>query len=290
MLLRKTIYSLISLIMIIALSACGQGSKASEAAIAPAEAWANQQADGAQSYRNPKTHRNAKNLKTPKNPKTPQKQTSSLSAIVTLPSEIPSQIIERTGFTASYNRDTRCPNWVAWHLTRDHTSGPYKRQGKAFHEDESVPTPRATDDDYRRSGYDRGHMCPAGDNHWSAQAMEDCFLFTNMCPQNSELNRGDWNEIEMACRRWAQQYGEVYIVCGPIFFKSGQKKTIGRNKVRVPDAFFKVVYCHSAKKPWTRGYICRNTDGNRNRDFYENTLQQVERITGYKFNFEKVKK
>ena len=77
-----------------------------------------------------------------------------------------------------------------------------------------------------------------------------------MCPQNGNLNRGDWNEMEMACRNWASKYGGVYVVCGPILYK-GKHKTIGKNKVVVPEAFFKVVL-REGKEPKAIGFIwCR---------------------------------
>ena len=125
------------------------------------------------------------------------------------------QILTRRGYAVSYNADTKLPNWVAWRLDASRLEGGVKRPRKAFHEDEDVAEPRATDWDYYSSGYDRGHMCPAGDNKWDKEAMWESFLFTNICPQNPSLNRGDWNEMENACRRWAQQYGKVYVVCGP---------------------------------------------------------------------------
>lgn len=190
-------------------------------------------------------------------------------------------ILHRSGYTTSYNKTTRMPNWVAWELTAAHCSGPYKRKGSEFFEDEDVPTPRANNYDYSRSGYDRGHMCPAGDNKWSEQAMRQSFLFTNICPQNPNLNRGDWNEMENACRSWAKKYGSVYIVCGPILFKQ-KHKTIGSNKVVVPEAFFKVVLCMKGT-PKAIGFIYRNTNGNRPKDSYVNSVDQVERITGYDF-------
>lgn len=196
-------------------------------------------------------------------------------------SNVPEQILKRTGYTTSYNKETRLPNWVAWCLTAGHTEGLYKRQGKAFHEDEDVPEPRATDWDYYNSGFDRGHMCPAGDNKWSEQAMFESFLFTNMCPQNPNLNRGDWNEMENQCRRWAKKYGEVYIVCGPILLKQ-KHKTVGKNKVTVPEAFFKVVL-RMSPEPKAIGFIYRNTDGNRPKDAYVNSVDEVERITGMDF-------
>lgn len=199
----------------------------------------------------------------------------------TSPKGTPEQILKRTGYVASYNKTTLLPNWVAWHLTAERTEGSAKRSGVDFAEDTEVPEPRATDWDYYNSGYDRGHMCPAADNKWSKKAMEESFLFTNMCPQNGNLNRGDWNEMEMACRKWAKKYGDLYIVCGPILYK-GKHKTIGENKVVVPEAFFKVVL-RTGDDPQAIGFIYKNTSGNRPKDSYVNTVDEVERITGIDF-------
>lgn len=199
----------------------------------------------------------------------------------TSPKGTPEQILERTGYVASYNKTNLLPNWVAWHLTAERTEGSAKRSGVDFAEDTEVPEPRATDWDYYNSGYDRGHMCPAADNKWSKKAMEESFLFTNMCPQNGNLNRGDWNEMEMACRKWAKKYGDLYIVCGPILYK-GKHKTVGKNKVVVPEAFFKVVL-RTGDDPQAIGFIYKNTSGNRPKDSYVNTVDEVERITGIDF-------
>lgn len=191
------------------------------------------------------------------------------------------QILRRTGYTVCYNADNRLPNWVAWRLTADHTSGEFKRGGIKFQEDEEVEEPRATDSDYRQSGYDRGHMCPSGDNKWSKEAQQESFLLTNVCPQVHNLNAGDWNEMEQQCRRWAKEYGEIYIVCGPILYRQQHKK-IGKNKVVVPEAFFKVVLCMEGT-PRAIGFIYKNAEGNRPKGDYVNTVDQVERITGYDF-------
>ena len=192
----------------------------------------------------------------------------------------PEIILQRKAYVVSYNKDTRCPNWVAWQLTAAHTDGALKRMNN-FHEDEDCPLPRATLQDYMGSGWSRGHMCPAGDNKWDREAMYDSFSLVNVCPQNSKLNSGLWNSIEMDCRKWARKYGEVYIVCGPVLTKS-EHETIGDNRVVVPEAFFKVVLCLTGK-PKAFGFIVRNTEGNKKRDLYYNTVDQVERITGIDF-------
>ena len=191
------------------------------------------------------------------------------------------QILKRVGYTVSYNSQMRLPNWVAWRLTASHVNGKWKRSGIRFQEDQDVAKPRATDTDYYNSGYDRGHMCPSGDNKWSEQAQIQSFLFTNCCPQIHGLNAGDWNEIEAQCRRWAKQYGDVYIVSGPIVYK-GKRKTIGRNKVVVPDAFFKVVL-RMNPSPAAIGFVYKNVSGNRPKSAYVNTVDEVERITGLDF-------
>lgn len=141
----------------------------------------------------------------------------------------PEQILHRAGYTASYNHELKLPNWVAWHLTADHTNGPFKRKGRTFTEDEEVEEPRANTYDYQRSGYDRGHMCPSADNRWSEQAQADCFLLTNICPQLHALNDGDWRILEEQCRDWADDWGDLYIVCGPVLTRQRHKR-IGKTR------------------------------------------------------------
>lgn len=191
------------------------------------------------------------------------------------------QILKRTSYIVSYNKDTRCPNWVAWRLTADHTTGDVGRMGNAFHEDMDVPEPRAINTDFKESGFSRGHLCPAGDNKWDRDAMYETFLLSNVCPQNANLNSGVWNQIEMSCRQWAERYGDLYIITGPMYFKSQELRYIGENQIAVPDAFFKVILC--LNEPKAIGFICRNTDGNKRKDQYINSLSQVERLTGLHF-------
>lgn len=215
---------------------------------------------------------------------TPDSIAAALPCDIGLPALRPhsgEQILRRTAYTASYDSGTRLPYWVAWHLTAEHTDGEYGRKGLKFAEDEDVPEPRATDSDYYNSGYDRGHLCPSADCKWSDEAQRQSFLFTNACPQDHGLNAGDWNEMEQQCRRWAREFGSLYIVSGPILYK-GKHKTIGRNKVTVPEAFFKVVLCMEGE-PKAIGFIYKNTSGNRPKQSYVNTVDEVERITGFDF-------
>lgn len=190
------------------------------------------------------------------------------------------RIIIRKAYTVSYNIETKIPNWVAWHLTDEHTEGDVPRDN-SYYEDDEVPIPRATNEDYHGRGWSRGHMCPAGDNKWDAEAMRESNLLTNICPQHPSLNSGVWNVIERDCRKWAKKYGDVYIVCGPILMNR-EHETIGENKIVVPEAFFKVIFRQNPQ-PAAIGYVIRNNEGNKKRDMFVNTVDDVERITGIDF-------
>ena len=189
-------------------------------------------------------------------------------------------ILNKKYYIVSYNNEMKIPNWVAWHLTAEHVNGEIKRFG-GYWEDEEVPEPRATKEDYKGSGWSHGHMCPAGDNKWDSIAMRETFLLTNICPQHRSLNSGLWNRIEQDCRKWAKKYGDIYIVCGPVLLNR-EHETIGENKVVVPEAFFKVILCFQ-EKPKAIGFIVRNNEGTKKKDQFVNTVDDVERITGMDF-------
>lgn len=190
------------------------------------------------------------------------------------------QILNRVAYILSYNPELLIPNWVAWRLTAEHVDGDYPRDNN-YYEDEDVPSPKASNEDYKGSGWSHGHMCPAGDNKWDETAMRESNLLTNVCPQHPSLNSGLWNVIERDCRKWAKKFRSIYIVCGPVLL-SKEHKTIGDNKVVVPEAFFKVVLCLNGS-PKAIGFIIRNNEGKKKRDQYVNTVDEVERITGIDF-------
>lgn len=191
------------------------------------------------------------------------------------------QMLQRKAYTVSYNRETRTANWVAWTLTREHTYGSLQRSEERFEEDPDVPTPRATWQDYFNSRYDRGHLCPAGDNKWDQEAMTQSFLMTNICPQNHGLNKDDWNALEMQCRSWARRYGELTVVCGPLF-EDSEPRYIGRNRVRVPTGFFKVV-CRLEPQPCAVGFLFRNNGSRQPWRQQAVSVDSVERRTGIDF-------
>ncbi len=196
----------------------------------------------------------------------------------------PEVLIQHYSYTVSYNPDLCIPNWVAWELNAEKLIERESRN-KHFQPDPKLPQDMAvTTDEYKNSGWDRGHMCPAGDNKYHWRAMDACFYMTNMCPQNSNLNRGDWKELEEACRVWAAQE-PVYIVCGPILYRKPKYGYIGKSfQIRIPDAFFKVVLTGlQSGNPRAIGFLYKNESGNNPRDKYVNSVDEVERITSMDF-------
>ena len=127
-------------------------------------------------------------------------------------------VLNRRGYTVSFSKEYNIPNWVAWTLSKEKLIERVNRKGYGFLPDPNIDKSQAVvTQDYANSGYDRGHMCPAGDSRWSGEAMKESFYMTNICPQHPNLNGGDWHELEQACRKWAEK-DKLYIVCGPILY------------------------------------------------------------------------
>jgi endonuclease G, mitochondrial len=155
-----------------------------------------------------------------------------------LPTSTTGAIVKHTYFTLSYSEAHEQAEWVAYELSKSHLSKndlerPY------FVEDRSVKTKSADWRNYKNSGYDRGHLCPAGDRRFSPEAYHETFLTSNISPQNSKFNAGIWNNLEQKVRFWADKYNGVYVVTGGVL-KNGLK-TIGEEKVSVPSSFYKIV-------------------------------------------------
>lgn len=189
--------------------------------------------------------------------------------------------LERLGYSLSYNPHYKTPNWVAWELTRKEVQGKEERKDK-FVPDPDLPEPRVVHADYTGSGYDRGHMAPAADMKWSKQAMQESFYMSNICPQNQKLNRDDWGDLEEICRKWAKKYGTVHIACGPIYDQKSPKR-IGKNRVAVPDRFYKVVLIYNRKNPIVMGFLFDNKAHHQAISKYMVSVDSVESVTGMDF-------
>ena len=197
--------------------------------------------------------------------------------------EVPTkeQIIEHEGFRISYNSNRCIPNWVAYELTKSETYGDVERTDY-FDVDPSVDGRQAKFGDYSHTGYDRGHMAPAGDMKWSKEAMDACFYLTNICPQNHNLNKGDWNDLECKCREWARRYGRAWIVTGPVI-TSKEPKTIGNHHVVVPDAFFKAVMVPRNDGYESVAFVMDNDSKPHDRMSCSMSIDELENLVGIDF-------
>ena len=191
----------------------------------------------------------------------------------------PQEIVHHVGYTVSFNSDWRIPNWVAYELTAEEVQGVEPR-GNDFLPDPDIVSGTPSTDDYKNSGYDRGHMAPAADMKWSKQAMTESFYTSNICPQNQNLNKGDWKDLEEHVRNMATKYDHIYIACGPIV--SAKPKTIGQysyiDRIAIPDAFFKAVL-RKKNGSWSAlGFMMPNQAGHKKLSSYAMSIEELEMI------------
>lgn len=198
---------------------------------------------------------------------------------VVMPAGISNTDIDYEGFHIAFNPDKHEPNYAAWVLSADRIDGPYSRKDASFAPDNDVEG-SATLADYRSSGYDRGHMVPAADMKWSQQAMADCHLLTNMCPQDKRLNSGAWATVEKNTRKWVQKHGTLVIVAGPVLTDK-LTRTIGKSKIPVPERFFKAIIAPDANPPLGIAFIMPNGYIDGGAQSTVASIDQVEAITGF---------
>ena len=186
--------------------------------------------------------------------------------------------ISYSGYEVMYDPKYKIPKWVKYELKSSETDGPYSRKGLNFCQDSSSNLPQADDHDYKNSGWSKGHMAPAADFKWSRQAMIETFYYTNCCPQNLSLNAGQWSTLEKKVREWANLYGSVIVVTGPLVWNN-EYGTIGNNKIVVPDAFFKAILAEEQ----TIAFVMYNHNNNENMQKCAMSVDDLETISGIDF-------
>ena len=151
-------------------------------------------------------------------------------------------MLERDGYSVGYSTNWKQAVWVSYRLTRDEVMSNEVERGSFFARDRELEVGYSTPQDYANSGYDKGHLAPAADMMWADKAMKDSFLMSNVSPQAPSFNRGIWSSLEQWCREKAKKETNIVIVTGPIVTTNDLKNTIGRNRVVIPSAFYKVIY------------------------------------------------
>lgn len=187
------------------------------------------------------------------------------------------EVVVHTYFTLSYSELNEQAEWVFFKLTPEHVNGSQERTDD-FREDLSVSTGSATLDDYKYSGYDRGHLCPAGSMTQNKTAMSETFYLSNMSPQTAGFNRGVWSRFEAQVREWVNTYGDVWEVTGPIF--KNNLDTIGVNQITVPGSYYKIIFRDNDKMI---GFLLKHESSSKNLSQFAVKVDTIEALTGIDF-------
>ncbi|CAI6345086.1 unnamed protein product [Macrosiphum euphorbiae] len=201
-------------------------------------------------------------------------------------------------FVLSYDQRNRIPHWVLEHLTPESIqyNPNVDRASCDFYEDNSIHEfYRATNKDYKNSGFDRGHLAAAGNHKSSQELIKQTFVLSNIAPQVGKgFNRSAWNNLEKYVRKKAKHNKNIYICSGPLFLpKKGDDgklwikyQVIGDNHVAVPTHFYKIIVTESTEsKFYLECYIMPNQvipDDIPLKDF-QMPLEVIERASGLQF-------
>ncbi len=189
------------------------------------------------------------------------------------------EIIRHKAFILSYQEDYELASWVLHYLSPDAASGTADRSN-TFMEDPLVETGSAVTQDYARSGYDRGHLCPAGDFKNDQDLQNETFYMSNMSPQAPDFNRGIWSDLELRVRHWAETRGGLIVVTGPIL-KEGLPVIGKRNQIAVPESFYKIVYDPQTNQ--AIAFLMPNEGSVELVKSFAVSIDKIEKLTGINF-------
>ena len=195
-----------------------------------------------------------------------------------LPTGPSDQVVDHAHYSLGYEEAWEQARWVAYRLTPAQLSGRRVGRSDDFRADPAVRSGSATRDDYRRSGYTRGHLAPAGDMAFAERAMSESFLLSNVSPQRAALNGGVWRELEEATRDWVRAKGPTYVVTGPLV--GADAGSIGANAVAVPHAFYKVLLTESGEGI---GFVVPHARQTEPLGAFARTIDEVELAAGLDF-------
>ncbi|MFI3306377.1 MAG: DNA/RNA non-specific endonuclease [Rikenellaceae bacterium] len=190
--------------------------------------------------------------------------------------KVQGELVEHSYYALDYNERHEQANWVYYRLTPGMSSGDTKRTNN-FKEDLCVSSGSAKLSDYVGSGYDRGHLCPAGDMNFSKEAMKESFMMSNMSPQLPSFNRGIWRMCEIYVRELGCD--TLYVVTGGVFRDCD--KPIGESAVTVPGYYYKVAYHPGGERMWA--FVIPNKGSSKSVEEFQTSVDHVEDITGIDF-------
>jgi endonuclease G len=190
-------------------------------------------------------------------------------------------VVIHRAFSLCYSEEHEQSKWVAYRLTAEMCSNNGEERTNNFREDKSITGGSATPEDYKGSGFDRGHLCPAGDMGWSEETMSESFLMSNMSPQLPGFNRGIWKKLETNVREWTKQNGELFVVTAGVLKDS--LITIGSNKVSVPKYYYKVILDLSLPEYKAIAFVLPNSSSKSSVFEYAVSIDSLEHLTGIDF-------
>jgi len=200
-----------------------------------------------------------------------------------LPSGGTGQRIDHQGFSLSYDEDWEQAEWVAYILERRNLQQEWTDRPRGFRADPQVRTGSANDNDYRGSGYDRGHLAPFADFAWNREYAQETFYLSNISPQARQFNQGVWRELEELTRDWANRFKRLYVVTGPVMTQD-PKGTIGRqNRVAIPSAYYKVLLDLDDPEQKGIAFVIPNEISFDPLPKYVVSIDQAEQVTGLDF-------
>lgn len=197
-----------------------------------------------------------------------------------LPSSTTNQIIKHKYYSLSYNEKHEQAEWVAYALKPAYLKK-IDRKRPYFIYDKLVKTKSANYRNYKKSGYDKGHLLPAGDMRFSLDAFNDTFFTSNISPQNHDFNAGIWNRLEQKTRYWTKKYGTLYVITGGILKEN--LKTIGTENVSVPNQFYKILLDYTEPEIKAIAFLMPNKDVNKALYKYVVSIDKIEKLTGIDF-------
>ncbi len=198
-----------------------------------------------------------------------------------LPSSKTGVVIQHNYYILSYDEKHEQPEWVAYHLEQKHTK--YNKFDRPyFGQDPKVLTKSASWKNYKNSGYDKGHLCPAADRKFKKEAFEETFLTSNICPQKHSFNAGIWGSLEKRIRKSLKVDKDLYIVTGPVLNKVN--KHIGSDKVSVPEAFFKIVLRYNEHTaPKMVAFLIPHNTSSKDLSKFIVSVDELETVLGFDF-------
>lgn len=197
-----------------------------------------------------------------------------------LPTSTTGQVVHHQGYSLSYSEPHEQAEWVAYELKKAHLSNT-NFQRPYFEVDKAIKTGAAHWRNYKNSGFDRGHLCPAGDRKYSQEAHDETFLTSNISPQRNDFNAGIWNTLEQKVRYWAQKYDGVFVVTGGVL--KGNLQTIGEENVAVPKQFYKIVLDANNDKVKMIAFLLPHENSNKPLYDFVVSVDELEQLTGIDF-------